>query len=148
MAAIDRDGFAGLIRADGAEFSDEDVDAYWRPFAEGRGREATVEFYRSMDFEKLAPYDGKLAELGVPTLLVWGADDQFAPLAGAQALRARDPRRAPRRSRGRWTLRLRPGTRADYARGRRLPRRLSHFATQACGWCKNDLVTKVAKRLG
>ena len=36
-----------------------------------------------MDFEKLAPYEGKLAELGVPTLLVWGADDQFAPLAGA-----------------------------------------------------------------
>jgi hypothetical protein len=24
-------------------------------FAEGRGREATLEFYRSMDFEKLAP---------------------------------------------------------------------------------------------
>jgi haloalkane dehalogenase len=83
IGAIDRDGFAGLIRTDGASFSEEDVDAYWRPFAEGRGREATIEFYRSMDFEKLAPYDGKLAELGVPTLLVWGADDQFAPLAGA-----------------------------------------------------------------
>ncbi len=83
MASVDRDGFAALIRSDGAEFSDEDVDAYWRPFAEGRGREATVEFYRSMDFEKLEPYEGKLAELGVPTLLVWGADDQFAPLAGA-----------------------------------------------------------------
>ena len=83
MAGIDREGFAALIRADGAGFSEDDVDAYWRPFAEGRGREATVEFYRSMDFEKLAPYEGKLAELGVPTLLVWGADDQFAPLAGA-----------------------------------------------------------------
>jgi haloalkane dehalogenase len=83
MAGIDRDGFAALIRADGADFSEDDVDAYWRPFAKGRGREATVEFYRSMDFEKLAPYEGKLAELGVPTLLVWGSDDQFAPLAGA-----------------------------------------------------------------
>ena len=83
MAGIDRDGFAGLIRADGADFSEEDVDAYWRPFAEGRGREATIEFYRSMDFEKLAPYDGKLSELGVPTLLVWGTDDRFAPIAGA-----------------------------------------------------------------
>ena len=37
-----------------------------------------------MDFEKLAPYDGKLAALGVPTLLLWGADDEFAPLAGAR----------------------------------------------------------------
>jgi haloalkane dehalogenase len=37
-----------------------------------------------MDFEKLAPYEGKLAELGVPTLLVWGAEDKFAPLSGAK----------------------------------------------------------------
>ena len=84
VAGLDRDGFAALIRADGAPFTEADVDAYWRPFADGRGREATVEFYRSMDFEKLAPYDGKLGELGVPTLLVWGAEDQFAPLAGAK----------------------------------------------------------------
>ena len=84
MAAIDRDGFAALLGADGATFSEEDVDAYWRPFAAGRGREATLEFYRSMDFEKLAPYDGKLGELGVPTLLLWCADDAFAPLSGAR----------------------------------------------------------------
>ncbi|HYH60765.1 MAG TPA: alpha/beta fold hydrolase, partial [Solirubrobacterales bacterium] len=91
IGAIDRDGFAALIRADGAHFSEEDVDAYWRPFAESRAREATVEFYRSMDFEKLGPYDGKLAELGVPTLLVWGADDQFAPIAGAHRLEREIP---------------------------------------------------------
>jgi haloalkane dehalogenase len=84
MAGIDRDGFAALLRIDGAEFSEEDVDAYWRPFAEGRGREATVEFYRSMDFEKLEQYEGQLAELGVPTLVLWGADDRFAPLSGAR----------------------------------------------------------------
>lgn len=91
VAALDRDGFAALIRADGADFSDEDVDAYWRPFAEGRGRKATVEFYRSMDFEKLKRYDGKLAELGVPTLLVWGDEDQFAPIAGAHRFQREIP---------------------------------------------------------
>jgi haloalkane dehalogenase len=91
MAAIDRDGFAALLRADGAQFSDEDIDAYWRPFAEGRGREATLEFYRSMDFEKLAPYEGKLAELGVPTLLLWGAEDQFAPISGAKRFQREIP---------------------------------------------------------
>ena len=84
IAAMDRDGFAALLRADDAHFSDEDIDAYWRPFAEGRGREATLEFYRSMDFEKLAPYEGKLAALGVPTLLLWGAEDKFAPMGGAK----------------------------------------------------------------
>jgi len=87
VGALDRDGFAGLLRAEGAGSSDEDVDAYWRPFAEGRGREATLEFYRSMEFSKLAPYEERLRELGVPTLLLWGADDKFAPIGGAHRLR-------------------------------------------------------------
>jgi haloalkane dehalogenase len=30
----------------------------------------------------LNAYDGKLGTLGVPTLIVWGADDQFAPVGG------------------------------------------------------------------
>jgi haloalkane dehalogenase len=85
VAALDRNGFAGLLRSQAGDgFSDEDIAAYWAPFEQGRGRRATVDFYRSMEFEKLAPYDGRLGELGVPTLLLWGADDEFAPLAGAK----------------------------------------------------------------
>jgi haloalkane dehalogenase len=83
IGALDRDGFVALLTADGATFSEEDLEEYWRPFDRGRGRAATLEFYRSMDFEKLAPYEGKLGELGVPTLLLWGADDEFAPIGGA-----------------------------------------------------------------
>ena len=84
LAALDRDGFTGLLRGDGAEFDEATVDVYWRPFEQGRGRRATLEFYRSMDFEKLGPYDGKLGELGVPTLLLWGSEDRFAPPGGAR----------------------------------------------------------------
>jgi haloalkane dehalogenase len=91
IGALDRDGFAGLLRVDGADFSDEEIDAYWRPFAEGRGRQATLEFYRSMDFEKLAPFEGKLGELGVPTLLLWGAEDKFAPIGGAYRFKKQIP---------------------------------------------------------
>jgi haloalkane dehalogenase len=83
VAAIDRAGFEGLLRTSG-EFDDAAIDAYWRPFAEGRGQRATLDFYRSMDFSKLVPYQGRLAELGVPALLLWGPEDQFAPLAGAR----------------------------------------------------------------
>jgi pimeloyl-ACP methyl ester carboxylesterase len=36
-----------------------------------------------MDFEKLEPYQGGLGRLAVPTLLLWGAEDEFAPVAGA-----------------------------------------------------------------
>ena len=87
IGALDRDGFNRLMNANGEVFSTEDLDAYWAPFAEeaeGRGQRATLEFYRSMDMEKLEPWQGKLARIGAPALLVWGADDQFAPLAGAK----------------------------------------------------------------
>ncbi len=83
VAAIEREGFAGALNAAGNAFDEEDISAYWRPFEEGRGRPATLGFYRSMDFEKLAPWQGRLGELGVPTLLLWGADDEFAPISGA-----------------------------------------------------------------
>ncbi len=84
VAGIDRDGFAALLRSSGADaFTDEDIDAYWRPFADGRGQRATLDFYRSMDFEKLGPWQGKLGELGVPALVLWGGNDEFAPLATA-----------------------------------------------------------------
>jgi len=91
VGGLVRDGFAALLRANGAKFSDDDIEAYWRPFESGRGRDATLEFYRSMDFEKLERYDGKLGELGVPTLMLWGADDGFAPLAGAHRFQREIP---------------------------------------------------------
>ena len=83
LGALDRDGFVALLTADGATFSEEDLEEYWRPFDQGRGRAATLEFYRSMDFEKLAPYEGKLGEL--------------APTASPSRSRARSssPSRAP-----------------------------------------------------
>jgi haloalkane dehalogenase len=90
VAAIDRAGFESLLRSSGP-FADEDIDAYWAPFADGRGRRATLDFYRSMDFAKLAPYEGRLGELGVPTLLIWGADDEFAPLGGARRFERQIP---------------------------------------------------------
>jgi len=44
---------------------------YWKCFADPERRRGQLELYRSGDFEKLRPYDGKLAALGVPTLLLW-----------------------------------------------------------------------------
>lgn len=91
VAAMTREGFAGLMKAAGAEFSEAELDAYWAPFEDGRGRRATLDFYRSMDFAKLAPYEGGLAALGVPTLLLWGAADEFAPLSGARRFERQIP---------------------------------------------------------
>ena len=84
VGSLDRGGFTGLLNSGGETFSEAEIDAYWEPFAAGRGQAATLEFYRSMDFEKLEPWQGKLAEIDAPALILWGAEDPFAPLAGAK----------------------------------------------------------------
>jgi haloalkane dehalogenase len=38
-----------------------------------------LELYRSFDLDELAPYEGKLAGLGVPTLVLWGEQDEYLP---------------------------------------------------------------------
>ena len=92
VGALDRKGFKALLKSFGEAFDEDDISAYWAPFADdGRGQRATLDFYRSMDFEKLEPWQGKLAEIGAPTLILWGADDPFAPLAGAKRLQSEIP---------------------------------------------------------
>jgi haloalkane dehalogenase len=91
IGSFDRAGFGGLLASFGDAFDESEIEAYWRPFEEGRGQRATLDFYRSMDFEKLEPWQGKLAEIGAPTLILWGEDDQFAPIAGARRLQGEIP---------------------------------------------------------
>ena len=81
--AIDRDGFAAMLRETGRGFDDDAIEEYWKAYATPDQRRAQLALYRSGDFAKLAPYDGRLATLGVPTLILWGEDDTFAPVGGA-----------------------------------------------------------------
>jgi pimeloyl-ACP methyl ester carboxylesterase len=83
LESIDREGFGAMMRSLGSGFDDETIDEYWISFGSDAGRAAVLEMYRSGDFEQLVPYEGKLAELGVPTLILWGESDAFAPVAGA-----------------------------------------------------------------
>ena len=73
-----REGLAALLREQSPGIDDATLDEYWKGFGDETRRRGILEFWRSMDFEKLAPYDGKLAELGVPTLILWGETDPFA----------------------------------------------------------------------
>ena len=60
------------------------IRAYW-------GKQAILEMYRSGDFEKLAPHEGALGRLGLPTLILWGENDEFAPVAGAHRFQREIP---------------------------------------------------------
>ena len=57
---------------------------YFKAFADEPRRRGQLELYRSGEFSELEAYDGKLAALGVPFLALWGEEDPFAPVAGAQ----------------------------------------------------------------
>jgi haloalkane dehalogenase len=81
--AIERDGFAAMLRQTGRGFDDAAIEEYWKAYATEEQRRAHLALYRSGDFVKLAPYEGRLAGLGIPTLIVWGEDDTFAPVGGA-----------------------------------------------------------------
>ena len=84
MGAITREGFGGMLSSLSPLMSDAAVDEYWKSFGDEAHRSAVLELYRSGDFEKLAPYEGALAALGVPTLLLWGGEDGFAPPASGE----------------------------------------------------------------
>jgi haloalkane dehalogenase len=82
IGAVDRDVFGNVMRGSIDGIGEEAIDEYWKAYADETRRRGHLELYRSGDFSKLEGYD--LAELGLPTLLLWGEDDEFAPVAGAR----------------------------------------------------------------
>lgn len=80
---LDRDGFGKMLAGLSAGIGADAADEYWKAYADEERRRGQLELYRSGDFEKLRAYEGRLAELGAPALVVWGEEDPFAPVAGA-----------------------------------------------------------------
>ena len=85
------DALAGALRAVSCGLTDAALAEYGRAFSTPERRAGQLELYRSGQFEELIPYEGRLSALGVPTLLLWGADDPFAPVAGAHRFAAEIP---------------------------------------------------------
>jgi haloalkane dehalogenase len=86
VSQLDRTGMTRMLRAVGRGFGDQAIEQYFKAFTTEEGRQGILDLYRSGDFEKLEPYEGKLGALGVPLLALWGEDDVFAPPAGAYRL--------------------------------------------------------------
>jgi haloalkane dehalogenase len=83
MENVNQELLATFMRQVSPSIADEVLAEFWKAFADPDHRQGHLDLYRSGDFAKLEPYRGKLAALGVPTLIVWGARDEFAPVAGA-----------------------------------------------------------------
>ena len=81
---LTRDSFVALMDSTmPGGLSPDSATEYWKAFSDEDRRAAHLELYRSGDFAVLERYEGALAGLGVPTLLLWGEEDAFAPVAGA-----------------------------------------------------------------
>lgn len=110
-AAIRR-GIRGIV-SDPDSVTDEQVDVYRLPLMRVRRRWAALQAARRIDMSEAAALAPRLRALDVPSLLVWGEDDEVVPLDLARRL-ARDlpgarlvtlpgvghlpPEEAPRRS--------------------------------------------------
>jgi pimeloyl-ACP methyl ester carboxylesterase len=80
LDSLSRDAFATLLGEASSRFDDQALDEYWKAFATPEGRRGMLDLYRSFDLDELAPYQERLAALGVPTLILWAAKDEYLPL--------------------------------------------------------------------
>ena len=78
IAAYTREGFGQALAAVSSGMTEDALDQYWKAFDGDVRRQGHLELYRSGDFAKLIPYEGRVAELALPTLILWGAQDRFA----------------------------------------------------------------------
>jgi haloalkane dehalogenase len=91
VASITRETFGDLLRSASPRVTEAALDEYWKAYDGEQRRAAHLALYRSGDFEELAAYEGALERLGVPTLLLWGEEDAFAPVAGAHRFKRELP---------------------------------------------------------
>ncbi|MGI9019115.1 MAG: alpha/beta fold hydrolase [Solirubrobacterales bacterium] len=84
---LTKEAFATMIRDAGGRLDATAIDECWKTFESAEGRQGMLELYRSGDFEKLRPYQGQVGAMGVPALMLWGANDPTVPVAGAYRFR-------------------------------------------------------------
>ncbi len=118
--AFDREGFAAMMRSQSSGFGDEAIAHYWRAFETEAGRHGVLELYRSGDFQKLEPYRGRLAALGIADAGPLGRGRPVRARRRRLPLREGGPGRRDGRRRRRGPLRLRRRARALRARDREL----------------------------
>jgi haloalkane dehalogenase len=92
LDSLSREGFATLLEEASDQFDEQALDEYWKAFSTAGGRRGMLELYRSFEDDELKPYQGKLAALAVPTLILWGQRDEYVPLDYAQRFAREIPR--------------------------------------------------------
>jgi haloalkane dehalogenase len=88
---VNRDLLGMALRQVSPALTEDAIEEFWKAFGDPQRRQGHLDLYRSGDFSKLEAYDGRLAALGAPALIVWGARDEFAPVGGAHRFHKQIP---------------------------------------------------------
>jgi haloalkane dehalogenase len=91
VAGYTREALGAALKGLSSGMSEEAVDEYWKGFTDELRRQGHLDLYRSGDFEKLEPYEGRLAQMALPTLILWGAQDNFTTVRNAERFRDEIP---------------------------------------------------------
>jgi haloalkane dehalogenase len=78
--SLSRDGLATLLEEVSSGIDERAIDEYWKAFSTPGNRRGMLELYRSFEPDEVEPYQKKLAALEVPTLILWGQEDDFLPV--------------------------------------------------------------------
>jgi len=84
MRYLSRDLFDAGMRQVSQHMTDRARDEYFKCLADDARRAGALELFRSADAEELVPYVTEPARLAVPTLVLWGADDDLARMSVAE----------------------------------------------------------------
>lgn len=91
VASLTPDALGGLLRNVSPGMTDDAIAEYTRFATSDDARQGILDFYRTCEFAELAAGPIELADLGVPALILWGEDDQFAPVSGAYRFKKQMP---------------------------------------------------------
>ena len=91
VAAMNQEGFGGMLRGVCPALPDDAVAEYWKSHATPERAAAKLALYRSGDFAKLEGREWTLGEVAPPTYIIWGGQDAFAPVGGGHRFHKRIP---------------------------------------------------------
>jgi haloalkane dehalogenase len=77
LAGVTREGFEEQVSQLSRRIGADALDDYFKAYDGEERRRAQLELWRSLDLEQLEPYQSRMARLGVPAFIFWGALDPF-----------------------------------------------------------------------
>jgi haloalkane dehalogenase len=78
LSRVTREQLASQLGEMSDRIGPDAIEEYYKAYADEDRRRAQLELWRSLDLERLVPYQRPFAELDVPVLIFWGERDAFA----------------------------------------------------------------------